>query len=87
MRAFIVGKKHTSHQHDLKAVYANYFQVGCNAFEFIIDFGQLYEDQASERFHTRIVTNPMYAKELLQTLEESIRVFESSYRKITNDEN
>jgi hypothetical protein len=30
--------------------YANYFQIGHNAFEFIIDFGQGYEGQVFQQF-------------------------------------
>lgn len=70
----------------LSGQYANYFQIGNNAFEFVIDFGQLYDEQEKARFHTRIITNPIYAKELLNTLEESIKTFERKYREIGDEE-
>ena len=52
--------------------YVNYFQVGQNAFEFVIDFGQSYEEQATPVIHTRIVMSPTYADVLLRTLSESV---------------
>jgi uncharacterized protein DUF3467 len=59
--------------------YANHFQVGHNAFEFLLDFGQLFADQRPEYFHTRIVTSPRHAKELLTLLGGSIEQFERSF--------
>lgn len=68
--------------------YANYFKVGHNALEFIIDFGQLYSDSDHSDMHTRIVTGPVYAKALLKTLNDAIDNFETTYGSIRhqNDE-
>jgi len=66
--------------------YANYLQIGHNAFEFLLDFGQLYSDGRQEHIHTRIVTGPLYAKEFLQVLEESIEQYEETYGLITREE-
>ncbi len=52
--------------------YANYFKVGCNAFEVVLEFGERFSDEAA-RLHTRIVTNPLYARALLATLDDSLR--------------
>ena len=41
--------------------YANYFKIGHNAFEFVLDFGQLYPENGQEQIHTRIITSPIYA--------------------------
>lgn len=54
-----------------KGVYANYFEVGHTAFEFVIDFGQTYANKEG-CCHTRIVTSPTYARALLQTLSEAV---------------
>jgi hypothetical protein len=56
--------------------YANYFRVGHNAFEFVIDFGQLYAGAGEPQMHTRIVTGPGYAKALLRTLKRSVTEYE-----------
>lgn len=66
-------------QSGIEGKYANYFQVGHNAFEFLLDFGQMYADGTEERFHTRIVTGPSYAKELLKVLNESIEQYEATF--------
>jgi hypothetical protein len=52
--------------------YANYFQIGFNAYEFVIDFGLAYPPEEG-RFHTRIVTNPGVARDLSETLGRSLR--------------
>jgi hypothetical protein len=37
---------------ELEGRYANYFKVGHNAFEFLLDFGQLYAESREAQFHT-----------------------------------
>lgn len=59
--------------------YANYFEIGHNVAEFIIDFGQAYSQAKEWQVHTRIVTSPSYAKALQHLLEESIEHHEQIY--------
>lgn len=59
--------------------YANYFKVGHNSFEFVLDFGQFYPENGEAWFHTRIISAPIYAKALLQTLGESIDLYEMTF--------
>jgi hypothetical protein len=66
--------------------YANHFQIGHNAFEFLIDFGQLFADGKREHFHTRIVTSPRHAKELLELLRQSIEQYERSLGPIRDQD-
>ena len=61
------------------ASYANYVVVGHNAFEFVIDFGQMYEGADEPRMHTRIVTTPVHAKAMLETLRIAIEAFEAAH--------
>ncbi|HZU28775.1 MAG TPA: DUF3467 domain-containing protein [Bryobacteraceae bacterium] len=61
--------------------YSNSFMVGYNAFEFLLDFGQAYTDDAGEA-HTRIVIMPCYAKALSDLLTESLRQYQASYGAI-----
>lgn len=71
---------------DLEGRYANFFKVGHNAYEFIIDFGQYYEDDPQrERIHSRIVTSPAYAKGLLKTLREAIVLHEEKYGSLDDE--
>ena len=74
-----------SGQGDLEGKYANYFQVGHNAFEFVVDFGQMYSDGDQEQIHTRIVTGPSYAKEFLEVLEHSVEQYEEHFGPITRE--
>ncbi len=73
-------KKSSKDDGELEGRYANYFKVGHNAFEFVIDFGQYYNEDEKVKLHTRIITNPSYAKMLLETLRESIEQYEQAYR-------
>ncbi|UCF90313.1 MAG: DUF3467 domain-containing protein [Desulfobacterales bacterium] len=67
----------------LEGRYANYFAVGYNEYEFVIDFGQSYSANDQPELYTRIVTGPVYAKALLKTLQDSIETFETTYGSIS----
>lgn len=67
------------------ATYANQFEVGYNAFEFLLDFSQDYADapgEAGAPAHTRIVTAPAYAKVFLDLLDRSIGDYEAQFGAI-----
>jgi hypothetical protein len=66
----------------LEARYANYFQVGHNAAEFIFDFGQYHPESDTARMHCRIVTGPLYAKLLAGLLGDAIQRFEDEHGAI-----
>lgn len=78
------GKPHEGGQLDGR--YANYFEVGYNAFEVILDFGQLYSDTGTAQVHTRIVTSPRYAKALLDTLTHSLEQYEQTFGAIPKND-
>lgn len=63
-----------------KAFYANYFEVGHTAFEFVMDFGESYATR-TPRCHTRIVTSPTYALALLTTLRKALDDYEALFGK------
>jgi hypothetical protein len=62
--------------------YSNYFKVGHNAFEFVLDLGQFYSENGDAQLHTRIITSPNYAKALLETLRESVERYEQAFGTI-----
>jgi hypothetical protein len=70
----------------LEGRYANAFQVGHNAFEFLLDFGQLSPESKRVRFHTRIITGPVYAKALLETLRGSVDRYEQTFGVIPKED-
>lgn len=68
---------------NIEGKYANYFQIGHNAIEVLIEFGQLYSDEtAPPLLHTRIITSPSYAKTLLKLLYEALAEHEKQYGPI-----
>ena len=65
------------------AVYANHFEVGFNAFEFLLDFAQeYYSVEGMPLAHTRIVTAPAYAKVFRSLLDRSIVEYEAAFGTI-----
>ena len=62
----------------LEARYANYFQIGHNAFEFLLDFGQEYEEHDAI-LHTRVITGPSFAKKLFETLQQAVEAYEAEF--------
>ena len=62
--------------------YANYFEIGHNTAEFILDFGQAYSSSEERPMHTRIVTSPVYAKAFLRLLEKAVQQREKMYGPI-----
>jgi len=65
-----------------EARYANYFHVGHNAFEVMLEFGQHYSGSSQPRMHTRIVAAPAYAKALLGLLGSAIAEYEHNFGEI-----
>ena len=70
----------------LEGRYANYFKVGHNAVEFLLDFGQLYSESEKAQRHTRIVTSPIYAKALLEIIRESLDRYEQTFGPIPKED-
>ena len=64
------------------ACYANYFEIGHNAFEFLFDAGQVDPQSGTIRFTTRIAISPVHAKILSALLTRSIDQFESKHEPI-----
>ena len=65
--------------------YSNLFRVGHNSFEFVLDCGQLFPDEKGEYFHTRVITSPRHAKELLFVLTQAIDQYEQSFGSIATE--
>ncbi len=63
-------------RHIKEGHYANFFQIGHNASEFLIEFGQ---QEAGESVHTRIYVSPEHARILANlmtsTLQQHERIF------------
>ena len=59
--------------------YANYLEVGHNAFEFVLDFGQKYPENDQAELCIRIITTPIYAKAFFKTLKDSIEQYKEEF--------
>lgn len=76
----------------IKGKYANYFKVGYNAYEFIIDFCQYYSPNGSypetekAELCERFITSPAYAKALMNVLRKSIKEYEDTFGFIEEEE-
>jgi len=66
--------------------YSNYFMVGHNAFEFLLDFGHCSPENENAQFHTRIIASPSCAKALFKLFHESLDQYESTFGAITTSD-
>lgn len=67
---------------EIEGRYANQFNIGHNAFEVVLEFGQFYEGSARPLMHTKIVTSPAYAQVLLELLRTTMTEYENRFGSI-----
>jgi Protein of unknown function (DUF3467) len=70
IRVSEADKKRRPHSAKGLARYANYFRVGHNPYEFLLEFGQ--QDSA---IHTSIYLSPQHAKMLSDLLLDALREY------------
>lgn len=63
-------------KHKADARYANYFQIGYNAFEFLLEFGQ-----HEGRIHTSIYVSPQHARMLSDLLLGALKEYSEQTEK------
>src|SRR3954471_6468276 len=66
------------------AIYANYCEVGHNAFEFLFDFGQFRPDSGNVHVHSRIVAGPVQAKLFARMFTQAVDRFEATHGVIAD---
>jgi CTP:molybdopterin cytidylyltransferase MocA len=59
--------------------YANAFRVGFNAFEVVIEFGEQFSDAGEARMHTRVITNPICARGLVDSLTDALAKYGDAF--------
>lgn len=59
------------------ARYSDYFEVGHNPIEFLLDFGHAVLAPQVPRIHSRIVLAPTTAKHLLEVLQRAVGEYEA----------
>ena len=62
--------------------YANYFTIGFDRDEFLLDFGQSFSEEATLAAYVRIITTPGYAQILQRMLGESLLEYEKEFGPI-----
>lgn len=70
------------HSRSPEGRYANFFKIGFNAQEFLIDFGQFTpgDESANEERHLiRIVLVPFNMKRFLHLVQESVDSYQKTY--------
>ena len=69
------------------ALYVNYFEMGHNPFEFLVDLGQFHPGadggDGTTVIHSRIAHAPPYAKMLSDLLTRMVREHETEFGPIT----
>ena len=68
----------------IEGKYANYFKVGYNAFEFVIDFGQNYSENDQAELNTRVILTPAFVRLLNEYLGDCIQKYEKKFGRIQN---
>jgi hypothetical protein len=63
-------------------LYSNYLRVGCNAFEFILEFCDYREGDIEARVISVVITTPAFAKAFEATLSQSIKNYEERFGMI-----
>ena len=69
---------------EVRELYANYFQIGYNSAEFLLDFGRHFEN-SEQRIHQRIIMTPLHARILSRLLADSISRYENKFGPIPDD--
>jgi hypothetical protein len=79
------GNKGQGNGEMLEGRYANYFEIGHNAFEFLLDFGQSFAGEPDGWMHTRIVTSPIFARRLADSLNQALAQYERTHSRIPGE--
>jgi hypothetical protein len=58
---------------------------GCITLEFIIVFGKSYSENEEAELCSRIITSPIYVKQLLDVLKYSVEQYEQRFGKIEEE--
>jgi uncharacterized protein DUF3467 len=70
----------------LEGRYANSFRIGHNAFEFLLDFGQVSPEHEEAQFHSRIITGPVFAKAFAKLLQDALSRYEQVFGVIPKED-
>ena len=66
-------------------VYSNVLRVGCNAFEFVLDFSDFRDEEEEPRSVAVVVAAPVIAKAFAKTLLQSLEDYEQRVGKLPDE--
>jgi hypothetical protein len=69
----------------IRELYANFFQIGYNSAEFLLDFGRHFENSEGT-IYQRIIMTPVHAKILLRLLSDSVGQYETKFGSIPDQD-
>lgn len=72
----------TKRRKPVEGLSSNHFEIAFTEFEFLLDFGQAYDDSKDAIFHTRIIMTPRSAKTLSHMLEQLVAQYEETVSPI-----
>ena len=66
---------------------SNHFELAFTESEFLVDFGQSYDEKQEGLIHTRIILTPLAAKTLLGMLHDLVEQYETNVGSIGTKRN
>ena len=77
----LTGKEEKQDQ-NIVGHYTNYFEIGYNDVELLIDFGQHFPETQDAIISSRIITSPTHAKILCHLLKQTLLQYEKKFGTI-----
>lgn len=66
-------------------VYVNFANIIHNPSEFVLDFGRIVPGRNDVRVLSRVLTNPIHAKQLLNALAQNVALYEKTFGNIKTE--
>lgn len=68
-----------------EGTYVNFLSVLHNQAEFVMDFGRIVPGKPEVKIMSRLLTNPIALKQIVQTLAENLDRYERTFGPIPSD--
>jgi len=68
-----------------EGTYVNFLSVFHNQAEFIMDFGRIVPGKPEVKIMSRLMTNPIALKQIVQTLTENLERYERAFGPIPSE--
>ncbi len=68
-----------------EGTYVNFLSVFHNQAEFVMDFGRIVPGKPEVKIMSRLMTNPIALKQIVQTLTENLERYERTFGPIPSE--